>query len=262
MSIQVTLNGFSLCIRDLTRNLFVALIAQPFKNPIASAEDWHDQISDIPNAFPWIGKKFKRIIFSYVLSPYILIPTTLYNPNKAKLLLSSAFDLDEFCEIRFHHISNDTTIIFSAPSQLITAWLKIQPGSTVIAPSSPLIKSSLLQSDSSIASSILLSINGEVGHIVARSHNKLLHCSSIPTTDENNITYHLLNICNSLELNPADTQISIVGQYEKMTELDGLVKRFFKGIEPFDAIPRSQVAYLLGKYRNSFAPLFSHSLCV
>lgn len=260
-SIQVTLDGFSLCIRDLTRNLFVALIAQPFPTPIASAEDWHDHIPYIQTIFPWIAKKFKRVIFSYVLSPYILVPTTFYNPNKAKALLSSAFDLDDCCEIRFHHVNNDTTTIFGTPSQLITAWLQIQPNSTVIAPSSPLIKSSSLQSDSATSNSILLSINGDVGHIVTQSHNRLLHSGTLPTSDENNVTYYLLNICNSLELNPADTQITIVGEYEKMPELDGLIKRFFKGIAPFDALPRNQFAYLLGKYRDHFATLFSHSLC-
>lgn len=262
LSIQVSLNGFSLCVKDLTRDLFLALVNDTFKNPPVSSDDWHQAVLQIAKTAPWIKKRFKRVVFSYVSLHFALVPSRFFEPNKAKNILSLMFQSDENDEIRHHSITDDSTIIFCIPSQLVTSWLQVQPSTIVVAPCSPAIKTDGMQSNAHDHGSLSLSINHHYGYVVAKKGKKLLHCVGMSTQNSNDIVYHLLTICNSLNLSPNDTTITVTGAYEDMDQLISLTKNFFKELVPFNALPQSQFAYLIGKHRIEFATLFGHSLCV
>lgn len=262
LSIQVSLNGFSLCIKDLTRNLFIGLASCAFNHPTASPNDWPKQVAFVTNTYGWVSKSFKKVIFSYESEKFTLVPANLFEPNKAKTLLTLTTQIPDLDEVRYNSATNDSVSIFSVPSLLVTSWLKVQSKSKIVAFCDSAIQFHLLSIKNEKDNSITLSLANDFGVAIASNGENIQHCGSLDISSIDDITYHLLNICKGLDFNPSNTAIRILGQYDKKNDLQVLIERFFKNISPNSTIVHSNFSYLIDKYRTRYANLFSQSLCV
>lgn len=262
LSIQVSLSGFSLCIKDLTRNLFVGLASCPFNKPTVSPNSWPEQVAFITSSYGWVSKSFKTVIFSYESRSFTLAPANLFEPNKAKTLLSLTTQIQDLDEVRYNSATNDSVSIFSIPSLLVTSWLKVQSKSKIVAFCDSAIQFHLLSIKNEKDNSITLSLANDFGVAIASNGEKIQHCAALDISSIDDITYHLLNICKGLGFSPSNTVIRILGQHDKKTDLQVLIGRFFKNVSPNSTIEQSHFSYLIGKYKIRFANLFSQSLCV
>lgn len=262
LSIQVSLGGFSLCIKDLTRNLFIGLASCAFNHPTVSPNDWPGQVAFITNTYKWISKSFKRVIFSYESKSFALVPENLFEPNKAKALLTLTTQIQDLDEVRHNSATIDSVTIFSVPSLLVTSWFKVQNESKIVAFCDSAIQLHLLSIKSEKDNSITLSLANDFGAVIASIGKKILHCGTLDITSIDDITYHLLNICKELGFSPSNTVVGILGQYDKKADLEILIRRFFKNVSPNSTIVQSDFSYLIDKHKIRFANLFSQSLCV
>ncbi|HCX98583.1 MAG TPA: hypothetical protein DG754_00450, partial [Bacteroidales bacterium] len=163
----VSLGGFSLCIKDLTRNLFIGLASCAFNHPTVSPNDWPEQVAFITNTYKWVSKSFKRVIFSYESKGFALIPENLFVPNKAKTLLSLTAQIQDLDEVRYNSSTNDSVSIFSIPSLLVTSWFKVQSDSKIVAFCDSIIQLHLLSIKNEKDRSITLSLANDFGVVIA-----------------------------------------------------------------------------------------------
>lgn len=261
LSIQVALNGFSFCIKDHTRNLFIGLVSCPFNNSTVSPDDWSDQVKFISNTYNWISKPFKNVIFSYESKNFTLAPADLFEPSKAKMLLSLTTPINELDEVRYNSVTNDSVTVFSVPSLLVTSWLKVQSKSKIVAFCDSTIQSHLISIKNQRDNSVTLSLADGFGVVVISIGDKIQHCGSLDVSSIDDITFHLLNICKGLDLSPNNTIIKLLGQHDKKSDLQILTARFFKDVSLTINIEQSHFSYLIGKYKSRFANLFNQSLC-
>jgi hypothetical protein len=261
LSIQVALNGFSFCIKDHTRNLFIGLVYCPFNNPTVSPDDWSDQVKFITNTYSWISKPFKNVIFSYESKNFTLVPANLFEPSKSKILLSLTTPINELDEVRYNSSTNDSVSVFSVPSLLVTSWLKVHSKSKIVAFCDSTIQSHLISIKDQRDNSVTLSLANGFGVVVVSIGDKIQHCGSLDISSIDDITFHLLNICKGLDLRPNNTIIKLLGQHDKKSDLQILTSRFFKDVSLTINIEQSHFSYLIGKYKSRFANLFNQSLC-
>ncbi len=262
LSIQVSLNGFSFCVKDLTRNQFIALVESPFKHAFCNEDDWIERVNEMIATYSWLAKPFKKITFSHINPVFTLVPKVFFEPDKAKQLLSLVNPIPPLDEIRFKSITNDVVGVFSIPSALITAWLKIHKDSVVLSCINSTLKHHIQSWQSSKSPLLSVAFMGDFAIIILSQNGKLLHCGSNIHRIHNDLAYHLTNICNQFECKTHSTAVELFGQVDKEEELSTLLKRFFKSVENAPASNQSHFSYLLSRYKRSHATLFNQSLCV
>lgn len=261
LSIQVSLNGFSFCVKDLVRSFFIGLGTCPFELGLASSNDWSRQVDFMTHTYSWFSKPFKRVLFSYESPSFNIVPNSFFEPEKAKQLLSLSHPIDELDEVWFNKNHDEMVSIFNVPSMLITSWLKVQKKSKVIGFCDPPLQFHKQSLKDYSSPSITISFANKFIIIVVSKGSQILHCGSIDSHSIDDTIYHMVNICKNLGIETGETNVKTMGYVDNAETLDSLIERFFKSISIATTLDQSHFSYLLNKYKGRFANLFNQSLC-
>lgn len=262
LSIQVFLNGFSFCVKDLTRNQFIALVDSPFEHALLTGDDWIVRVKEMVDAYNWLSKPFKKTIFSHSSQHFMLVPENFFEPEKAKQILSLVSPIPPLDEIRFKPIASDVVSVFSIPSALITAWLKLHEDTIIVSCVDSTLNHHIQSWQKSKSPLLSVAYMENFAMIILSQNGKLLHCGSNLYRSSEDLAYHLVNICNQFDCKTLSTSVELIGKIDKEEELSTLLKRFFKNVENTPASSQFHFSYLLTDYKKSHATLFNQSLCV
>ncbi|HDP54148.1 MAG TPA: DUF3822 family protein [Bacteroidetes bacterium] len=261
LSIQVSLNGFSFCIKDLSRNFFIGLGSRPFEKTTVTPDDWSHQVSAMVNAYTWLTKPFKRVIFSFESEVFTLIPEAVFAPEKAKILLAMAAPLNDLDEVRFNKMPNSIYSVFSIPSLLVTSWLRVQPKSKIVAYCDSALHYHSLNANIHNENSITISFADGFAIAIASKEKQLKQCTSVKVENAEDIAYHAMNISKTLGNSPSTTSIQLVGHFKMHDELQTILNRYFAKVITLSTAEQSHFSYLISKHKKRFANLFNQSLC-
>lgn len=261
LSIQVSLSGFSFCIKDLVRNYFIGLVSCPFELGLANTNDWSNQVDFIKKQYPWLKKTFKKVTFSFESQSFCLAPKELFEPEHAKQLLSLTNIINELDEVRYSETTVGKVCVFNLPTQLVASWAKVQPKSKIVGFCEPVLQYHELSLKQGLDSNLTISFANDFSIIAISKGTKLLHCGSIESHSIEDTLYHMVNMCKQLDLTPAETQVSTMGYIEQAENMEALIERFFKGVSIATTLEQNHFSYLLVKYKGRFANLFNQSLC-
>jgi hypothetical protein len=261
LSIQVSLNGFSFCVKDLVRNYFIALGACPFELALNSSGDWLRQVEFMTNSYSWFTKPFKKVLFSFESPSFTLVPDKYFEPEKAKNILSLSNPIDELDEIWFNKVIGDKISIFNVPSMLVSSWIKVQSKTNILGycDSTLLYLQQTLKEGASPG--IIISFTNKFNVIVVSKGTNVLHCGSIQSHSIDDTIYHMVNICKHLGLDTAETTVKTMGFTDNYETFESLIDRFFKSVTNVHTLENNHFSYLLNKHKGRFANLFNQSLC-
>jgi hypothetical protein len=261
LSIQVSLNGFSFCLKGLSRNYFVGLVTCPFELSIISNDDWSPQVDFILKSYNWISKPFKRVTLAFESKSFSIVPADLFVSERAHEILSISQKINDLDEIRFNECSRGLVNVFSIPTSLCTSWLKIHHNTKIVGFSAPSLEYHLLSLNGSNEPNISISFANKFAIIIVSNNNKILHCSSIELHNAEDTVYHTINICKQFNINPNDSFVKLLGHFEQKEILDSLLERYFKNVAIAATNAQSHFSYLITKYKGRFSNLFNQSLC-
>ena len=261
LSIQVSLNGFSFCVKDLTRNLFIALGNKDFEQPVVFVDDWSNRIEWIFNQYEWIRKPFKKIYLCYQSPRFALAPKQYFEPQRAKQILTISHRIEDLEEVRYHSIDKDTICIFSIPSSLTTSFINVHPNVHIVSSGSAPLNFHFSKFKIRPAPQLTIAVVNSFIIINLTKDGQLLHAGSIKQLGSEETTYHLVNICNQLDIAPSEVEVTQLGRLRDQAETWTLLNRFFKSIKLEDSIKHSHFSYQLSQYKAEYANLFNLSLC-
>ena len=256
LSIQISLNGFSLCVKDQVKQCYVALASNSFTMPPENENDWHPAIGQITTAYDWIKSDFARTTLCFESIAYTFCPQELFEPQKAKQILALIHTLDDLDEIRFSMLPDGLVCIYSIPSMLAGEWLEVKPKTNFYGYCEPLLAYQRLT-----ASSAIVSVSNQLATIALTKSDRLLHCCSMPIQTPEDTTYHLLNISQTLELKPEELEVTLIAIGAKYDEYEPLLSRFFTNIKLYKPWGDFHYSYLLNRYKTRYPNLFIQSLC-
>jgi len=260
LSIQVSLNGFSYCVKDTTRNQYIGLVSFPFGLAVKFSEDWPNYIKQVETDYSWISNSFKRVLFCYESPSCTIVPKEFFEPQKAKQLLNAIHSIDPLDEIWYNDLQNELVSIFNIPSSLVSYWLTIQKKTRFIGFCDPALCFHQLSSHQSLPF-ISISLSEKFSVVIISNSSKLLYCGSIEVQVPEDIVYHLLNICQKLKLPTGDISVKLLGSVNEEERLESLIDRFFKSVKQASTIEQNYFSYLLSKHKVRYANLFNQSLC-
>jgi hypothetical protein len=261
LSIQVSLNGFSFCVKDLTRNLFIALVNKDFDKPLVFADDWMDRMDWFLNLYEWIKKPFKKVVLCYESPKFTLVPQEYFIPEKAKQILTLSHIIDDLEEIRHHNIGKEISCIFSIPSSLTANLLKTFPNLSVISAGSTPLSFHLLKNSIKHTPQLTIAFYNRFAAVNLSHGDKLLHSGTVKLINSEDTVYHLVNICKQFNISPAETEITQLSCFANQEDFSTLLKRFFKSLKLEDSIKHSHFSYQLSQYKTEYINLFNLSLC-
>ncbi len=261
LSIQVSLNGFSFCIKDVTRKQYIGLVSFPFGLAIKYSEDWPNYVKQVLTTFPWLSNSFKRVLFCYESPSCTIVPKDFFEPQKAKQFLNTIHSIDPLDEIWYNNLQNELVSIFNIPSTLVSYWLTIQKKTRFIGFCDPALCYHRLSTSHQSFPMITLSLSEKFSVVIISKSSRLLHCGSVEAQVPEDIVYHLLNICQKLKLATGDISVKLLGNVYEEERLESLIDRFFKSVKQASTIEQNYFSYLLSKHKVKFANLFNQSLC-
>lgn len=261
LSIQVSLSGFSFCVKDSNRNMFVALGSVPFEKNVVFTDDWIQQVSWIINQYDWLKNQFRKVFITYESPEFIVIPTKYFEPTKAKLLLELSFPMHELNEIRFNHINNEKVCVYSIPSTLTNAFSEQYKNTKYVCSGYASLKNLLSEGVKKETPQMQIIFFSSFAIVNVLNKGELYHSGSIQTINSEDTTYHLANIAKQLDLNPADTDITILGKANYHDELLTLLTRFFGNVNSNSTIHGAHLSYILNPQKENYSTLFNLSQC-
>jgi hypothetical protein len=261
LSIQVSLNGFSFCVKDITRNCFIGLGSCPFEVSSISSDNWTKQVNFITKSYSWLTKPFRKVLLTYESQSFTLVPKDLFDQDRAKDILSLAHPINDLDEVRFNQCANNIVAVFNIPTLLVTEWLKIHSKTKFIGYCAPTLQLHQLSTNGTKEATITLSFANKFAILIISANSKLLHCGSIDLHSIDDTIYHMVNSCKQLGVNPNETLVKLMGSYNQNENLESLIERFFKGVSIATTLDQNHFSYLLNKYKGKFANLFNQSLC-
>ncbi len=260
LSIQASLSGFSFCVKDVVRNLFVGLASLPIEGTGHINGDWQPEVRSICNAYRWMCGELHRVSICFESPVYTFVPESLFDPNRAKQLLNLVHPMNDMDEVRYNKLPDGTVCIFALPSMLACEWLRANPKVHFLAQAEPLIAYNRFVSGSE-AVTISALVAPKISTFALTQHSKLLYSSSQPAETPEDTAYHLLSICKGLGITPNQVPVNLLGFSNSWEQHESILSRYFGGVKPYHSPTNLHYTYQITKHKLRFASLFIQSIC-
>ena len=260
LSIQLSLNGFSFCVNDLVRNCFIALVSNTFTSPCTD-DEWAQPVKSIVESYEWVNKPFKKVTFSFESPVFTLIPKGFHESQKSNLLLELVHPIPDLYEVRSNALNDSATCIYAMPSVLVSEWKSVHPKTHFIGFCEPVMAFHKSKNVNQKTNSITLAFNGKFTVVAISKGLQFQHCTTIDSLNPNDISYNLLNMCKSLDIDAMETEVNATGNHNEIELLESLLSQFFKSFTLATNLDQNHFSYLLNRYKGKFANLFNQSLC-
>lgn len=210
MSIQLRLDGLSFSILDPVTNQYLALsnlnLPQPDHN--YALQEQHLLTNKTLNLH------YRRVTITIDTPTYTLLPTPLYNPQRANTLLALNGirpDNDHKTLTNNIEMANSTTI-FTIPNFLYFFLQTQYPNAQILHSTTPIITSMLLKRQQQQTNAALhATLTPGAITLTAVKNNQLQLCNTYYCRETPDYTYITLYTLQQLNLNPNHTTLTISG---------------------------------------------------
>lgn len=260
LSIQASLNGFYFSVKDLVRDYFIVLVGMPFETPLTENSEWNSATEELLLKYPWVKNSFKKVSISFESPVFTVIPSQLFQTEKAKSLLELTNDIPPLYEVRSNFFEKfNATIAFALPCTLVKALSDIHSNLQVISFNTPALHQ-LSEKAGDGKNVVYICLAEKFAAFNIAMNKELVHSGSFPIVSTEETVYHILNTFKHLGVNPQIAEATICGKSDEEEQLESLLGRFVHKTQK-DSPEGTHFSYLLSKQRSRFANLFNLSLC-
>ena len=261
LSIEVSMNGLSYCIKDTVRDLYISLVSYPFERSLSENDDCGDTISQFFAQYDILSKKFKKVHLAFESKLFTLVPNDLFIPEKSKQLFELVHPLPELFEVRYNQIKEiNATLIFAIPSSLTAHWKFRQPLTVFIGQATPLIYYSI-QNKTKDEPNVFANASDHFYINTISLNNELKFCNSFDAHNTVDTIYHIINSCNLNNIDPSKSQITLNGSFEDAELLEKILSNYFKKVTVDSGYEGHHYSYAIVKYKRTYWNLFNLSKC-
>ncbi len=264
LSIQLSLDGFSFSILDITRKKYLALKSYP---NIKNQDDFIniDWINNILQTDNFLNQEYKSVatIFSHCGST--LVPDPLFKKENLKDYLNFNLNIQETDEILCHKIRRaDAWCIYSAPGQLLKLMNDHFPFVKFFHHSMPFINNILqVRNTNKDNPTVYINLHAAFFDIAISQNNLLKHYNCFPYKHVNDLMYFILHVFEQEKLHPETTQVILSGKVTRQSSFYENLRRYIKKLEFARRDSLYNYSYTFGKLpEHSYINLFNLYPCV
>ena len=240
LSIRVTSSGFCFCVLDNVARQFIF-----FKNKAFDSLNIAE-IEQLVNADPIFNYPYKKIIIAYGGQSYSLMPSELFDAEKAKEIISFNQSLQAGETVRYEQLLKTNIInIYSVPENLLQFLMPKFPNASIIHQSTLLIGDTIRQSQEQQAKQLHIDVHGGFFYATIVDNGKLILSNSFVYENATEFAYFVLNLFSKFDLNQDETHLFFSGNISKTGDEVDILKNYvrhiiFTEVSGYSFIPQFQ----------------------
>lgn len=261
LSIQADLNGFSFCILDIGKKIYLGLRHYQLED-IYSTENYVDKLTEIFNEDNLLNRQFQSSSFVYLTQKSTLIPESFFDKSNLKAYFEFNQSLNELDEINYNFIAEINAYnIFTVPNYIVNEVVNRLKNVNLFHQATPFIKSIFEKDIKTESECVYVNMNNKFIDIAVAVQNRLLLYNTFQFQKETDLLYFILYIYNQLNLDTRNSKLYISGEQSDKTRYYNELKKYIttvKYLEPVDFL----FSGVLEKYEKyKFLNLFNLVSC-
>jgi hypothetical protein len=222
-SLFVVLNEthISWCILDNERNKYVVF------------ESYASYLQELAENIPLIRQPFESVSLMIENNRSTLVPVLLFDPAEKQDYLDFIHEKDPGAETLYDTLHQlEIVNVYGVSTNILEAVQRVFPGGKVYHHSSALIQSIWMNYKNRISHrKVFMQVRESDFDLVVFDGKLLNYYNSFHFTASSDILYYLVFVMEQLMLNPEETELILLGQIDKETELYDLLYRYIRNIE-------------------------------
>jgi len=231
LSIQFSLDGFSFCIYDNSRDKYSALSSWDFRD-ITSNYSLHQLLKEFIPEQDWLNQSFEKTTIIFESPVSTLIPEPLFDKANLKHYLRFNHHLEDSEIVKNDYLPLlDAENIWAIPQNLNDLLIDTFPEASVHNHASSLIESLLQQNKNRDAGeSIFVNIRKNWFDIIVLKENNLVLFNSFKYRTKEDFIYFLIYVMEQLRLNPEKTDVTLMGEILKISSVYEITYKYVRNI--------------------------------
>jgi len=263
LSIQVSLDGFSFCILDTSKNKIIGLVSYSFQN--TGHEQFNEHVDYILLVNEILKRDFQEIRIIFESQKFTFIPEPLFEERNADLYLNFNNNLSEDESVMTDKLRNlEAYNIYAVNDSLKEEILRYFPHAKTNHFLSSLIECLLLKfKNIELKNTLFTYVRASHFDVVHIQNNKLTFCNSFNYRSKEDLVYFLMFVFDQLSLNPENVTLTLLGEIRKESISYEFLYRYIRNIEFIERNDQFDWSYHFDNLPgHSFYNLINASLCV
>ncbi|MBQ9864977.1 MAG: DUF3822 family protein [Bacteroidales bacterium] len=233
LSICLRPNGFSFCVTTIGQELLTFGetdfdMNRPLGQLTASLTQFFAD-----HGIATFGLKQTRLIVPS--EHFVWVPAHLYDGTRDRQYLDmTSSPVSGLSACRCYSSSQDSYMVFAAPTNVVTAFKIALPGIDVLCQHSVLVND-VLKQRSTTHPVIVMHVREGVGDYEAYYGGLLLLSNTFPSVNADELVYHALEVMKKLHTETPDMELAICGAVGR--EIYGLLQHYFPKVTLYTGIP-------------------------
>ena len=226
LSIQVGLDGFSFVIKEREKGNIRRFFSNSYTRDTVNDNTLTDAVERDIRVNPELTFPYNKITIYYESQHYLLIPTDVFEKEKARQLLEIMHPLNELDEIHFHDIpSIQSTLVYTVHTEILALLTNTLPKTAQVLCTADYFFN--LPLESNLKDKVLYAqVYNDYVNIAYTENGKPLLVNTYRYTNDNDFVYHLLNIIKQQEAEKQAISIIFEGKLTRLSNVYRLVNRF------------------------------------
>jgi hypothetical protein len=232
LSIQLSLDGFSFCIKHSFSNEIIAYSAYRFNNEVSISPSKHlALIKEIFTKEAMLNNAFKAVYVSHFNNLVTQVPKALFDKNNLADYLKYSLKVLNDDYIVYDELKNTGIVNVYIPFVNINNFLIDQYGSFIFKHSSTISIETVLNTYKNLDNTYcFVHVLGNQFELIVIKNSKLELFNSFHFKTQEDFIYYILFVAEQLNLNPEELELVLLGEIEKDSELYTICYQYIKNI--------------------------------
>lgn len=224
LSILLGVDRLSYCICDANKQV---LALRSYQMPILqSASVWQT----LAGQDAWLGMTFRQTRIGVWHEAFTLLPTVLFDAQRADLYLQSVAPLTNNDRALYHAIGNDMTSVFGIARDWHSALTQQYPNASFTHPAAALL-ANWLRTASAQDTSVYAFVQHQSLQLAVIQQGKLIFWNRYTFRASSDFVYYVLLIYKQLNLHTHQHTLYMAGELMEESEIYTLLYKYIKNIE-------------------------------
>lgn len=259
--IRLSVDGVLITVNEVLKNKFIAFESFIFQN-VYSVELVNELLDELIKKSKLIKHKYKQLICIIVNDSATIVPKAIYEEDKKKLYLKFNTLLDDDDLILTDELKSlDAKNIFSINAG-IQAKLNNLNGNIQYHHSSTILIETLLKQNKNKTGKKII-VHTQLSHfqIVVIEGKNLLFYNTFNHHSAEDFIYYLLFVCEQLQLNPENIELTLIGEIEKNSTIYSITQKYIRHVKFGERYDNADYSYQLQDFpKHFYFTLFTNHL--
>jgi len=250
--VQLSETHVSWCILDNEKNKYVVI------------ESFASYLQEVAENIPWIRQPFDSVSLMIENNRSTLIPAPLFDPEEKKSYFDFIHEKDDRTETLYDKLQQlEIVNVYDVCAKLLEAGLQIFPGAKIFHHSSALIQSIWMNYKNRInGKKVFIHVRENDFDFLIFDGKQLNYYNAFHFRTPTDLLYYVIFVMEQLTLNPEETEVVLMGNIIKESELYDLLYRYIRNIEFVKRNTAFKYSYVFNEIpAHYFYPLLNLRLC-